>query len=416
MKAVHHREDIHLQIFTSISDCRVLWEEVAPGDNLFLQYDYLSIVETYPPAGITFRYAVVFKGEEPLGVVYTQIVYFNGAESIRYHRQMESPRCFFQTFGQNLKGLVARQVGFNTLVCGNLMLSGEHGFAFTDPTLNTPFVVESVLHAIRAHLDNAGTTISVTLLKDFHKQPERLRSGLQKKGYHDFHILPSMVMPLDPTWKTYPDYIQALSSKYRVRANKAKKLLDATVERRILSVDEIRTAKDKIFDLYQQVVDDSGFNVITIHPEYFPALAEGLGDRIRITGYYLESELIGFMSAIVNGNGELEAHFLGYDNNHNPPYKLYFNMLLDLVAEGIRTRSNTIIFSRTAEEIKSSVGAIPIELLCFIKHRSNFSNRFIKPLLDYLTPSEEIILRHPFRMLETTPPSVHPLHVQNGIS
>lgn len=94
MKAVHHREDIHLQIFTSISDCRVLWEEVAPGDNLFLQYDYLSIVETYPPAGITFRYAVVFKGEEPLGVVYTQIVYFNGAESIRYHRQMESPPLF----------------------------------------------------------------------------------------------------------------------------------------------------------------------------------------------------------------------------------------------------------------------------------------------------------------------------------
>ncbi len=415
MKDRINQEDIVIQIYTSIVDCQSAWAEVSPSDNLFLQYDYLAIVEKHPPAGIHFRYALVLQCGKPVGLVYTQIVYFNGAESIRYHRQMETARCFFHTFGQNLKGLVARQVGFNTLVCGNLMLSGEHGFAFSDPSLNSSFIVEKVLHAIRADLDNSGTTISVTLLKDFHKQAEMLRGGLQKKGYHDFRILPSMVMHLEPSWTSYADYLQALSSKYRVRANKARKLLDAKVQRRVLSVDEIRAAKDKIFDLYQQVVDDSGFNVITIHPEYFPALAERLGDRVQITGYYLESELIGFMSAIANTNGELEAHFLGYDRTQNPPYKLYLNMLLDLVDAGIATRSKTVVFSRTAEEIKSSVGAVPVELLCFIKHRSNFSNRFIKPLLDYLTPSEEIILRHPYRMPEVVIPNHHVLQLHKGI-
>lgn len=402
MVKAHHKPDFGIRVFHSIRDCTSVWKTLAPDENIFLQYDYLELVEKYPPEGITFRYALVSKDDLPIGIVYTQIIYFNGAESIRYHRQTESARCFFQTFGQNLKGLVARQVEFNTLVCGNLMLSGEHGFYFKENCTDKSFLLEKTLRAIRRDLETSGTIVSVTLLKDFHEQAEVLRSGFQPKGYHAFHILPSMVMPLDPSWETYDDYNKSLSSKYRVRANKARKILSSALTRHILSPEEIEGYKYKIFELYQQVVDDSGFNVITIHPDYFPALAQQLGNKVQITGYFLEDELVGFMSAILNTNGELEAHFLGYDSKHNPPFKLYLNMLLDLVETGIHNRCQKVVFSRTAEEIKSSVGAKPVNLLCFIRHRSNFSNRFIKPLLEYLTPEEEIILRHPFRKQEET--------------
>ncbi|HRW74457.1 MAG TPA: GNAT family N-acetyltransferase, partial [Saprospiraceae bacterium] len=63
----------------------------------------------------------------------------------------------------------------------------------------------------------------------------------------------------------------------------------------------------------------------------------------------------------------------------------------------IQHRSTSLIFARTAEEIKSSVGAKAVNLTCYIRHRSSFTNRFIRPLLDYLNPVDDWVPRHPFK-------------------
>ncbi len=125
-----------------------------------------------------------------------------------------------------------------------------------------------------------------------------------------------------------------------------------------------------------------------------------MGDDFIVRGYYKGEQLIGFLTGVINHDGEFEAHFLGYDNRWNPVYKLYFNMLLDLIELGIDQGAKHIIFARTAEEIKSSVGAEAIDLICYIRHRSSFTNRFIRPLLDYLNPVDDWSPRHPFKQVD----------------
>ena len=297
-----------------------------------------------------------------------------------------------------LKGLVAKQVGFYSLVCGNLLLSGEHGFYFTKSGLQEAAIVEWALRQMRRQLDQEGLSSAVLLIKDFYPESEEVHSTFQNFNYHLFRILPSMVLNVDPKWRDYSDYLAALSSKYRVRAKKARKVLEAAVHREEMTLADLIAEEDQIQELYQRVADDSGFNVIHLQPGYFTHLKKALGDDLRVTAYRQEDELIGFTTAIRNANGELEAHFLGYDAVANPHFKLYLNMLLDMIEQGIHWGCQHVVFARTAEEIKSSVGAEAVDLQCYIRHRHSFSNRFIKPLLDYLGPEEDDwVPRHPFK-------------------
>lgn len=394
------KQQITIQVLRSVEDDPQGWDSAAPADNLFLQRAYLQQLELHPPHGIQFRYAILRKGDQPIGVVYTQLLYFNGAESIRYQQSSGRAVCFFSTFGQFLRGLVARQVGFYSLVCGNLMLSGEHGFAIKEYHKENTALVDMAIRQIRRSLEEENIPASILLIKDFYPEHLEKIDNFRDYQYHAFHILPSMVMALDPTWTAYTDYLEALSSKYRVRAKKARKVLGKDVQRRILSLDEVRDLQPEIHALYQEIADDSGFNVITLDRHYFTQLKVALGDNFVVQGYFMEGKLIGFLSGVINLNGEFEAHFLGYTNRWNPVYKLYLNMLLDLIELAIQHHSTSLIFARTAEEIKSSVGAKAVNLTCYIRHRSSFTNRFIRPLLDYLNPVDDWVPRHPFKQGE----------------
>lgn len=390
------KSTLKIEIYPSVKSLNGRWDELNRGGNIFLHYSYLQAVEECPPRGMSFRYAVISDHDRVVGIVYTQILYFNGGESIRYYNGQAAPRCFFQALGKNIKGLVARQVGFNTLICGNLMLAGEHGY-IVEEGYDSAYIIQSALKAVQESLESEGIHISVILLKDFKTGSGPSRKKLQDWRYHAFRILPSMQMRLDEKWNTYPDYLNALRSKYRVRANKARKCLqEGKIRTQEMHLDHLSKYKDQMHSLYAQVVDDSGFNTIQLEKDFFSTIKKHLQDDCSILGYFDGDNLIGFLTAIRNGK-ELEAHFIGYDIHLNPSYKLYLNLLLDYITIGLSWGCESIQFARTATEIKSSIGAFPVEMTCYIRHRNHFSNKFIRPLLDYLQEEEEAIIRHPFK-------------------
>ncbi len=233
-------EQVTIDILRSVNDDPSGWDQAVSHNNLFLQRPYLTVLEQFPPKGLQFRYAIIRRGGEPIGVVYGQVLYFNGAESIRYQQASGPTACFFSTFGQFLRGLVARQVGFYSLVCGNLMLSGHHGFSFHEEPPDETGLVDQAMRLMRKELEAEGFPVSILLLKDFYPEKADVVDGFRQHQYHSFHILPSMVMSLRSEWNHYDDYLADLSSKYRVRAKKARKVLAKDVVRKTLSLEDVR--------------------------------------------------------------------------------------------------------------------------------------------------------------------------------
>jgi len=72
-------------------------------------------------------------------------------------------------------------------------------------------------------------------------------------------------------------------------------------------------------------------------------------------------------------------------------------MLYDMIAYSIHKKFKTIVFARTALEIKSSVGAKPVNMYGFLKHRNYFINKIIGFLFTHLEPKAEWKERNPFK-------------------
>lgn len=375
-----------------------IWDEVLNDKNVLLSSAYLKAVEEYPPTGMNFRYAVVNdRNNNPAGVLYFQVQFFNAGQSLSEKESTVSP-CFFNTFQRFLKGLVAKQVEFNTFVCGNLLLTGENGFYFRDSLLdefNGFDLVSNVAEYVQNDLNQDGIKCNVCLMKDFNIHSKDNSHPLIKKNYHEFSIQPCMIMQLDPAWKNFDDYLDNLHSKYRIRAKRAFKK-SSHLEKKELDLQSIQYFEKEIHDLYVGVAENAGFNTVNLNKGYFYGLKYHMQDAFRLFAYFNGEKLVGFYTMIENGH-EAEAHFLGYDKEENLNSQLYLNTLFDIIQESINSKFSQINFSRTALEIKSSVGAVPQEMYCYMKHRNNFSNKFIRPILDYLNPQIDWKPRHPFK-------------------
>jgi hypothetical protein len=73
------------------------------------------------------------------------------------------------------------------------------------------------------------------------------------------------------------------------------------------------------------------------------------------------------------------------------------NILIKYIEHGIKGHFKTINLARTALEIKSSVGAVPVEMICYLTHRNKMYNAFVPNLIDYLKPEDNYIIRQPFK-------------------
>jgi Acetyltransferase (GNAT) domain len=382
--------------FRSIEAAGRDWDAAAPPDDIFLQRPYLSVLENNPPKGMLFGYLVFYKNEHPVGVALCQIKSFRADESLNEPDAPTQCTCFFTAVGQWFKRRVAGQFAFNVLVCGNLLLTGEHGYYF-DKNRVTPdaaigLLEKSLIDATKI-LEQDKMKIAVLLVKDLAQAREKERKFLENQGFTQFCVQPNMILELP--FPSFNDYLGAMTTKYRTRAKRAFKKGEA-VERRELSLAEIQRELPRIYALYCEIAQNAGFNMVDLNEYYLAALKRDFGAYFRLFGCYYEGKLIAFYTTIQNGD-ELEAHFLGYDKDFNHDLQLYQNILYDLARHGIEAKCKRVIFARTALEIKSSVGAEPHDLYCYLKHQNSLVNRFTETVLDYYVPEEVWQPRHPFR-------------------
>ena len=89
-------------------------------------------------------------------------------------------------------------------------------------------------------------------------------------------------------------------------------------------------------------------------------------------------EIVGFLSALKN-RSHLDAHFIGLNYRLNKAHAIYPRILNDYVRIGIENKVAVINLGRTASEIKTTIGAAPLELSCYIKHKSPFINALVRP-------------------------------------
>jgi predicted N-acyltransferase len=379
--------------FTSISDIpKDIWADLDCSENTYFHPDYLVSLEKNN-VHIRFSYIVLLDNlSKPSAFATIQLVDFPLEE---IENSMDKNFHQLKYFGRRL-GLFPKLKPIKLLVCGNIFVSGEHGI-FIKENQNKQKVIKELAKAISLFISSNKTLfkdVSIYLIKDFIKESLEITNELHDLNYYSFNVEPNMVLHLDSDWDSFQDYLNAMKTKFRVKAKRAI-ILSGDIIIKETSIENIKELLPKITELYKKVSDNADFSLGDFNLEAYMSLKEKLGKDYILQTYWYKNKIVGFMSGLVN-NDSLDAHFVGIDYELNRELAIYQRMLYDYVEIAIDKNLKTINFGRTASEIKSSIGAIPQELTCYIRHKKSIKNKFIKPFLRYIEP-KPFVQKKPFK-------------------
>ena len=375
------------KIYFSTKELPKNWNEIAVG-NIFLTKEYLVVLEKVAPKNMSCFFIGIFMESELVGIAISQFLDLNKLESFG-----ERDKCVKTA----VRNFVFKNFCSHVLFVGNNMLTGKNGYAFSKKIDETQVVktLQMASISIRKELKLAGKNIHITTFKDLYSEDIKEFTIPEFKKLYQFSTQPNMIFKIESNWKTENDYVDSLTKKYRDQYKRARKKAEG-IEKRKMHLEDIIKHEDVIYDLYFHVAKNAPFNTFFLPKNHFRVFKEQLKDQFLFYGYFLNEQLIGFNTLIKNGK-IMETYFLGYDDTIQREKMLYLNMLYDMVAYSINKNFEKIIFGRTALEIKSSVGAKPVETFGYIEHSSAIINSKMETLFCYLEPKTDWKERNPFK-------------------
>lgn len=380
-------EKISFKIYNSVKDLPSLWDAVAQS-NVFLQTSYLSVLERSAPVNMECFYIGIFENSEIIGVSLAQYLDLNKLESFGERDK---------SFKIAIRNFIFKNFASHTLFLGNNMITGQNGYVFSKE-IDFNHISEILLQSadeITLYFKKKGISIHLVSFKDFYDHCSLELKKYRFSNIYEFNTQPNMIFYLQDNWKSWDDYVAALSKKYRDQFKRARKKIDG-IQVKNLTYEEVLKNEEQIYELYHYVAKNAPFNTFFLSKNHFSTLKGQCGNRFQIFGYFLNEELVGFHTLLLN-NETLETYFLGYNEHIQKENMLYLNMLYNMTEYGIENGFKRIIFGRTALEIKSSIGATPVQMSGFIYHNNKLINRFIGRIFKNLEPELHWQQRHPFK-------------------
>ena len=340
------------------------WIHFVPTSRYFLSYQYLSTLEKSSPE-LDYIYVLFYKNNILKGLASFQVVDFNGDALRKYMPDSN----FVVKFILN-KGLDV--IKSKLLVLGNLIFTCETGWYF-DPLFSEPHRDKILFEMIRiARKQVPKNTIGIMINE---ASGIRQHHSYKCQGFHLFEVENKMVFK-SRLFSNFSEYDEKLISKYRVRKNKIFQL-NKNIEFFEINVLNFEMYQNEIQDLFNNVIEKSKFKLLVLNKDYFKIFLEEQSQTFKLVGFRENNTLLGFVSYF-EINQEIEVHYIGLNYNYNQTNKLYNLMLYKMIELGISENKIEVCMSRTAQEIKSSVGAQPIRVYSFLKI-TNFFINFLTP-------------------------------------
>jgi hypothetical protein len=396
------------EIFGGFADFpEELWNSIVPADRSFLSVGYLRALSDSDKNIMSARAAIFRRDGKAVGVGVFQITHFTTSEDA-YSSWL------LKTLNHLISLIRGRHI-HNVLICGNALATGEHGCFFL-PSVSHEEATAALVAAmdeIAAIESRRGKRICAMVVKDFYPRSASFASHLEKFRFKTFRIDHNMVMPLLAEWNSFEDYLNAMNTKFRTKA-KAAITKSVALETREMDDQGIARHLSDLAILYGNVHNRADFRLGTCDLSVMPAMKRSLGGSFRVMGYFLNEKLVGFMTAFTCGES-LEAHVIGFDYELNRLYSVYSAMLYKYVEWAIEARASYLVFGRTAAEMKSTIGAYPVDLICAFRHNRFISNALLSRVFHYVKPSP-FEQRFPYKgdNAERTSQKLTPLLVQSS--
>jgi len=341
------------------------WNSIAKKNSIFLSQEYFSVIEKHSPKNTSQRYAIAYSNGKPLLILACQIADIRGECLIKPKKKIVSK--------------VTRQYKERVLVCGNLISSGLHGVAFA-PQLDQEMgwrIVAEILYKIRRSEKISGK-IDFVLIKDLKGNKINQSKIMERFSYRKIQTDPDMVLTLGKNINSFDDYLGLLNSKYR---NRVKKIIK-NIKKGGFSCQKMtltEETEERLYSLYMQVEEQSKTRLATLSKGYFLGLSQYLGENFGCYGILKENEIVGFIT-IIKDHEEAVSYYVGFDYQINKKYPLYFRLLQLVIESAADMKCKRVLFGRSALEPKANLGAKPVDVFLWARHRVPTVNFFVRQI------------------------------------
>ncbi|MBL7811741.1 MAG: GNAT family N-acetyltransferase [Bacteroidetes bacterium] len=174
-----------------------------------------------------------------------------------------------------------------------------------------------------------------------------------------FQAHPFMKLNIHSQWENLEQYLGAMHSKYRVRARKA---LQCSGHLQTQSFSGQQLDALLLSRCAWLLAETLRNKTLALSPDLagmLSAFRDTYKERFAIHTYTENGELRGFISTLEDGK-QLHALHLGYDAAIARDTHIYQRMMYDRVGQAIESRAEVLHLGRTATEIKSTLGAVPV--------------------------------------------------------
>jgi hypothetical protein len=169
------------------------------------------------------------------------------------------------------------------LVCGTFLSTGPHGVAFAEgeDTARLRPVVEEAIYRIRHSIKLFGDS-DLVMIKDLTDNQKEAAAAQRRFHFRRFETEPNMILSFEPGWRSFDDYLRDMRSEYRIRIRRTiRKLETSDVILESLDPEQVKAKSAEIHNLYLQVHEHQKLRLVTIRPQWIPALAVSFGDDFR---------------------------------------------------------------------------------------------------------------------------------------
>jgi hypothetical protein len=359
------------------------WDELAESASFFMSRAYRGLLETWSPAGMQSRYALVYRDGKPIVALAAQILEISGDQLTNLADSRVRKKA--------LASFKAR-----LLVCGSLVSSGFHGLAFAEDESTDVLwhAVAEALYRIR-RADRLHGKIDYVMIKDLDQARSDSAVPLRDFSYRPLQTEAEMAMPVRANWKSFDDYLADLNTSYR---SKARKIIKQVTEAgyRVERNADAALHDAELNALYREVEQRASTRLSALPPGYFGALATLAGQqRFRCTLIRNDERIVAFMTTIKDGNRAL-GYYVGIDYAVNATVPLYLRMLQSLIDDAIDLGCSELSFGRTAMEPKAALGATAKASHVWLRHRTPAINVLIRELVTRVRP-DDAPQRRPFK-------------------
>ncbi|MBL9171791.1 MAG: GNAT family N-acetyltransferase [Verrucomicrobiales bacterium] len=373
------------------------WDAVAKHGGFFLRREVLRVIETDGPENVRPVYSIIYQDGDPAAILAAQRV-----EVAMAQIRSSDPAAKSGTKPRLLKRLLkpaavvaAERLQQRMLVAGNLMSWGFHGIGFRperEAAQLWPAVGEA-LYRIRRSDRLLGQT-QLVIVKDLGMEQGHVE-GLHQLSYRPLETEPNMVLAIDPAWRSYEDYLQALDAKYRRNAkDQLKKLASAGCSLETLT--DLSGHAERLHELYLSVHQKASVRLVTLPASYLPELARAVGGDFRCTVVRRGEEILGFVTSIRDGDTAI-AYYIGFDRQvASTAVPLYLRLLHSTINDAISWGCRRLSLGRTALEPKAAMGAKPEPMNVWLRHRVPAMNWILRGVLTTVD-HEEAPERNPFK-------------------